>query len=204
MEYLTPNFWRIFAGFPAGKIIVGMIGRINPGKGQLFFLELADQLAQKYSEIHFILVGDPFPGYESILEELEKAIKSKKLEARVSYIGFRQDIPMVMAGFDIFVLPSILPDSFPTVILEAMAAGKPVVATRSGGASEMVKDGETGFLIPISSVEKGVAALEMLIQDTDLRQKMGKEGRRRVLEEFSLEAFEEKIKTHLWQHLKRS
>ncbi|MBA4300746.1 MAG: glycosyltransferase family 1 protein [Cyclobacterium sp.] len=195
---------KIQVGFPAGKIIVGMIGRINPGKGQLFFLELADQLAQKYSEIHFILVGDPFPGYESILEELEKAIKSKKLEARVSYIGFRQDIPMVMAGFDIFVLPSILPDSFPTVILEAMAAGKPVVATRSGGASEMVKDGETGFLIPISSVEKGVEALEMLIQDTDLRQKMGKEGRRRVLEEFSLEAFEEKIKTHLWQHLKRS
>ncbi|MDP3473611.1 MAG: glycosyltransferase family 4 protein, partial [Algoriphagus sp.] len=191
-------------GLPISPITFGMIGRINPGKGQLFFLELADQLSKKYPNTHFILVGDPFPGYESILEEIKKEIRDKSLETRVTYLGFREDIPKVMAALDVFVLPSILPDSFPTVILEAMAAGKPVVATQSGGASEMVSDGETGFLIPISSVEKGVDALEKLIQDIELRQRFGDAGRKRVLNVYSLEAFEEKIKTHLWLHLKKS
>jgi glycosyltransferase involved in cell wall biosynthesis len=122
----------------------------------------------------------------------------------VFYLGFREDIPEVMASLDIFVLPSVLPDSFPTVILEAMAAGKPVVATRSGGASEMVLEGETGFLIPTRNVEEGFLALEKLIQDQSLREQMGERGRIRVLKTYSLEAFEQKIINHLWQHLKKS
>jgi glycosyltransferase involved in cell wall biosynthesis len=188
-------------GLPSDKVTIGMIGRINPWKGQFFFLELVDQLSKKYPNTHFVLVGDPFSGYEHILEEIKKEIRDKNLEARVSYLGFREDIPRVLAALNIFVLPSILPDPFPTVILEAMAAGIPVVATGSGGASEMVLDGETGFLIPIGNVEKGIEALEKLIQDSDMRQRFGESGRKRVLSEYSLEAFEEKIKTHLCQHL---
>jgi glycosyltransferase involved in cell wall biosynthesis len=191
-------------GLPEGGFVIGMIGRINPGKGQLFFLELADLLSKKYPNTHFVLVGDPFPGYEPILEEMKKVIRGKNLEASVSYLGFREDIPRIMAALDVFVLPSILPDSFPTVILEAMAAGKPVVATRSGGASEMVRDGETGFLIPIGDVEKGKEALEKLIQNVEFSQKLGDAGRKRVLSKFSLEAFEEKIKSHIWQHLNQA
>ncbi|MFN3997452.1 glycosyltransferase family 4 protein [Algoriphagus sp.] len=188
-------------GLHGDNIVIGMIGRINPGKGQLYFLEMADLLSKKYPNTHFILVGDPFPGYEPILEEMKKEVRDKNLEARVTYLGFREDIPKVMAALDIFVLPSILPDSFPTVILEAMASGKPVVATRSGGASEMVLDGETGYLIQVEDIEKGIQALEKLIQDSELRQNYGEAGRRRVLNLYSLQAFEEKIKTHLWQYL---
>jgi len=191
-------------GLPESSVLIGMIGRINPGKGQLFFLQLANKLSKSHPEAHFVLIGDPFPGYEPILEEVKREIRDKKLETRVSYLGFRADIPEVMASLDIFVLPSVLPDSFPTVILEAMAAGKPVVATRSGGASEMVVEGKTGFLIPIGDEEKGIFALEKLISDTSLRQEMGNMGQHRVLKTYSLEAFEEKIKTHLWQHLKRN
>lgn len=191
-------------GLSESSVLIGMIGRINPGKGQLFFIELADSLCKSFPEAHFVLVGDPFPGYEPILEEVKREIRDKRLENRVTYLGFREDIPEVMASLDIFVLPSILPDSFPTVILEAMAAGKPLVATRSGGASEMVVDGETGFLIPIGDEEQGTNALEKLLSDNSLRQEMGKKGQLRVLTTYSLEAFEEKIKNHLWQHLKRS
>lgn len=191
-------------GMSEDNFLIGMIGRINPGKGQLFFLELAHLLSKMYPDVQFVLVGDPFPGYGSILEEIRKEIRDKSLEVCVSYLGFRDDIPKVMAALDVFVLPSILPDSFPTVILEAMASGKPVVATRSGGASEMVLDEETGFLIPIGNVEKGVEALEKLIQNVGLGQKLGEAGRKRVLSKYSLEAFEEKIKAHLWQHLKRN
>jgi glycosyltransferase involved in cell wall biosynthesis len=105
---------------------------------------------------------------------------------------------------DIFVLPSVLPDSLPTVILEAMAAGKAVVATHSGGASEMVLEGKTGFLIPIKDQIAGVAALKKLIINPDLRKEMGELGRMRVLETFSVENFEHNITNHLWQHLKKS
>lgn len=191
-------------GLTPETMLIGMIGRINPGKGQLFFLGLAEKLSQKYPNTHFVFVGDPFPGYEPILEELKKGIEEKGMGSRVSYLGFREDIPEIMAALDIFVLPSNLPDSFPTVILEAMASGKPVVATRSGGASEMILDGETGFLIPIGSIENGREALEKLILHPELRQSFGEAGRQRVLREYSLEAFEEKIKIHLWQHLKKS
>ncbi|WP_255590423.1 MULTISPECIES: glycosyltransferase [unclassified Algoriphagus] len=191
-------------GVAEKKVCIGMVGRINPGKGQLFFLEMAKQLSQQYPETHFLLVGDPYPGYEPILEEIHEEIRSNHLESKVSYLGFRKDIPELMAAMDIFVLPSILPDSFPTVILEAMAAGKPVVATLSGGASEMLEDGKSGFLIPIGDVKKGVEAISQLIESEDLRLEMGKAGRVRVLEEFSLESFEEKIKKHIWQHLNRN
>lgn len=181
-------------GLPEDKLLIGMVGRINPGKGQLFFLEMAEKLAKKHPETHFVLVGDSFPGYEPILEELGKRIKDKRLENRVTYLGFRSDIPTVMKALDIFVLPSILPDSFPTVILEAMASAKPIVATNSGGAAEMVLDGKTGFLIPIGNVERGVEALEKLIKNPEIRLAFGEAGRTRVLSVYSLEAFEEKIR----------
>lgn len=191
-------------GIGADKLVISMVGRINPGKGQLFFLKLAENLIKRFPQLHFLLVGDPFLGYEEIEQEILRKLEKGSLKDSVSYLGFRKDIPEILAASDIFVLPSILPDSFPTVILEAMASGKPVVATRSGGASELVLDEETGLLIPISDVEKGVAALERLIKSEALRSKMGNAGRVRVLKEFSLEAFEEKIKNHLCLQLKES
>jgi glycosyltransferase involved in cell wall biosynthesis len=191
-------------GIDANRIVITMVGRINPGKGQLFFLEMAEMLLEKYPMLYFLVVGDPFPGYESIEQEILQKIESPSLSSSVNYLGFRSDIPEILAATDVFVLPSILPDSFPTVILEAMAAGKPVVATRSGGASEMVLDAETGLLISIGDVKKGAEALDKLIKNVNLRIEMGKAGRNRVLHEYSLEAFEGKITNHLWRQLRKS
>ncbi|MBN3581325.1 glycosyltransferase family 4 protein [Algoriphagus aestuarii] len=191
-------------GLPVDKLTVTMIGRINPGKGQLFFLEMARAILKTYPQCHFVLVGDPFPGYESIHEEIKSVIQDDELLGNVVDLGFRTDIETILAATDIFVLPSILPDSFPTVILEAMASGLPVIATRSGGAEEMVTDGETGFLIPIGNVAAGKAAMEQLIQRDDLRKKMGQAGREKVLREYSFEQFSKKIKNHLWRQIKES
>lgn len=191
-------------GFPVDKLVITMIGRINPGKGQLFFLELASRISKTYPQCVFLLVGDPFPGYEHIQEEIRKKIRENGLGEKVKDLGFRRDIPIILASSDIFVLPSILPDSFPTVILEAMASGKPILATRSGGAEEMVLEGETGFLFPVGDVEKAIELLNSLIISESLRLKMGNAGRARVLREYSLGAFEEKIRIHLWQHLRRN
>jgi glycosyltransferase involved in cell wall biosynthesis len=187
---------------PQDRLVITMVGRINPGKGQVFFLEVARELVLDQLPVHFVLVGDPYPGYESILEEIEKKINDFGLSDHVTNLGFRLDIPEILAASDLFVLPSTLPDSFPTVILEAMASGLPVIASVSGGASEMVVAGETGFLFPISDGSSAVSALRTLIENQELRQKMGQAARSRVLSQYSLEAFETKIKSHLWQHLK--
>ena len=191
-------------GIDQDKVIITMVGRINPGKGQMFFLEMARHISATYPQCHFVLVGDPFPGYESIEKEIQDYISQNRLENCVTNLGFREDIPAVLSMTDIFVLPSILPDSLPTVILEAMASACPVVATRSGGASEMVQEGKTGYLIPINGVEEGVNALIKLILSPELRKSMGAAGRAYVLEHFSLEGFRENIKNHLWQQLKRN
>lgn len=204
-EYLKP-FPNVKEnlGLPVDKLIVTMIGRINPGKGQLFFLEIAKRVLEIHPHSHFLLVGDPFPGYESIQEEMKTVIEENGMKKSVSDLGFRKDIPEVLAASDIFVLPSILPDSFPTVILEAMASGKPIIATRSGGAEEMVNDGETGFLIPIGDVEKGVEAISELINDPSKIKSFGEAGRQKVLDNYNLNTFKEKIEKHLWRHLRKS
>jgi glycosyltransferase involved in cell wall biosynthesis len=95
-------------------------------------------------------------------------------------------MPDVFAAFDIFVLPSILPEPFGLVVIEAMASGKPVVATAPGGPSETVVDGETGFLVPPSDASAMVQALEVLLADPQRRVSMGDAGRRRACEMFSL------------------
>jgi glycosyltransferase involved in cell wall biosynthesis len=95
-------------------------------------------------------------------------------------------MPDVFAAFDVFVLPSILPEPFGLVVIEAMASGKPVVATAPGGPSETVVDGETGFLVPSSDASAMVQALEVLLADPQRRVSMGDAGRRRACEMFSL------------------
>lgn len=191
-------------GISKDALLIGMVGRINPGKGQIFFLEMAQKLSLNFPYAHFVLVGDPFADYDTLLDEIKAHIKSLGIEQRVSYLGFRKDIPEVMASLDVFVLPSIAPDSFPTVLLEAMASKKPVVATHSGGASELVEEGHTGFLIPIGAVEEGVRAIEKLISNPSLRTSFGQAGQDRVLKHFNLKTFEEKLRNHAWQHLKKN
>jgi glycosyltransferase involved in cell wall biosynthesis len=104
--------------------------------------------------------------------------------------GFRTDVADVLAAIDIFVQPSIRPDPFPTTVLEAMASAKPVIATAHGGACEMVVPGETGLLAtPGDARALADAILQMLANDV-LRRRAGEAGRRRVMQEFSIEAFD--------------
>lgn len=172
------------------KILIGMIGRINPWKGQGYFLDIARLLVSQHDNVHFVIVGDAYPGTEHLVDEMKEKIQKTGLQDQVSYLGFRKDIPEILKALDIFVLPSILPDPFPTVILEAMASGKPVVATAQGGANEMILEGETGLLISWDDAESASASISALVKNEVLRKEMGKNGRSRVLEKFSPEAFQ--------------
>ncbi len=174
-------------------LMIGTIGRIHFWKGQDYFLEIAGILSSKYPFARFIIAGDAYPGYEYLYEEFEAIKEKHQINDVVFDLGFRSDIVNVMNAFDIFVLPSISHDPFPTVVLEAMAASKPVVATDQGGSREMVEEGISGILIPINEPGKAAARMAELIEDRMLRQQMGFQGKERVHKLYSLEAFNEAI-----------
>jgi len=175
------------------KIWIGMIGRVSHWKGQGYFLDIVKILSDQYPDTHFLIAGDAFPGTEHLLKEMKEKIGKLSLSGRVTYLGFRSDVPDLLQSLDILVLPSILPDPLPTVILEAMASGKPVVATAHGGACEMVKDSETGFLIPWDNPQAAAGKIAFLIENAPKRIEMGKAGKKRVLEKFSKESFRQKF-----------
>jgi len=192
--YLTAegNFKKILAVGPE-TLLIGMIGRINAWKGQPYFLEIASKISETYPQVHFVIVGDVFPGDEHLEIEMHQKISSLELADKVSVFGFRNDIADILAAFDIFILPSIQPDPLPTVVLEAMASAKPIIATAHGGACEMVEDGITGILIPWDDAEISAKKVVPLLTDKPLRLKFGLRGRERALAHFSLEAFGNKL-----------
>lgn len=174
-------------------LLIGMIGRLNLHKGQFYFLEIASQLIQSNSALRFIIVGDAFSGYEYLYDVLKAKILELKLDQHVFYLGYRTDISQIMKGLDIFVLPSIKPDPFPTVVLEAMSHRIPVVATAQGGAMEQVLDGQTGVLIPIDDAMLAAEKMQHLLADADYRLQCGLNGQKRLEECYSLEVFEKNM-----------
>ncbi len=175
------------------SLVIGTVGRIHYLKGQEYFLRIAGFLHTRFPGLKFLIVGDAFEGYEYLYDKLAAITRELNLEKSVYTLGFRSDIANIYKAIDIFVLPSTLADSFPTVILEAMASGVPVVATRQGGAVEMIEDGKSGILIPINEPEKAADIIGDLIKNKDMRIQMGKEAKLRVTKEFSLDAFNNAI-----------
>jgi glycosyltransferase involved in cell wall biosynthesis len=176
-------------GIAPDQPLVGMVGRVSHWKGQGYFLQVASRVAHSHPEAHFALVGGTFPGQEDLVRELRSSVEQLNLSSTVTISDFRSDIPSVLDAYDIFVLPSTLPDPFPTVILEAMAAGKPVVANAHGGSIEMVDHGVTGFLVEPGQPDRMAAAINRLLDDPTKRHRMGLCGQNRITSCFSLEPF---------------
>ena len=175
-------------------ILIAMVGRVQPWKGQAYFLNIMksffDEMKVSELNVYAIMVGDAYPGYEYYVAELKQSIVDNELGDKVFYIGYRRDIPAILASIDLLVLPSLLPDPLPTVVLEAMASGKPVLATLQGGASEMILEGETGAFMPLDDHKKAAETLRSVLLNTEKMREMGQKGNQRVNEYFSLEAFE--------------
>lgn len=192
--YLYPsNKLRTELGISENTVVIGMVGRVHYWKGQEYFLQIASLLNKKFSNLHFVMIGDAFPGYEHLYDTLLATISRENLQKKITNLGYRTDVAELLQGFDILVLPSILPDPFPTVILEAMASSKPVVATQLGGALEMIENGHNGIWIPVNEVSCAASKMEELIISQPLRDQMGENGKQKVLTYFSLESYENNI-----------
>lgn len=171
--------------------LVGMVGRISSWKGQDLFLQVARRVLDTRPDVRFAIIGAASPGQEELVGRLRYHADTLGLSRAVIMPGFRSDVPSIMDALDILVLPSTSPDPFPTVVLEAMAMRRPVVALAHGGCTEMVDDGITGALVPRGPDEVSAMAQSIvrLIDDPPLRTAMGLAARQRLDQRFSVDAF---------------
>ena len=170
-------------------LVIGMIGRVNAIKGQNDFIEAVEPLLEKNEKAVAFLAGGVFPGEEWRLEELDKRIASSSVVSQIHRIDYYDKTSELYNMFDIFVLPSIKPDSLPTVVLEAMACSKPVVGYNNGGIAEMVVDDKSGCLVKPNRPQELSNAISLLLDSSEKREKFGRVGYQRQKELFSLESY---------------
>ena len=170
-------------------LVIGMIGRVNAIKGQNDFIEAVEPLLEKNEQAVAFLAGGVFPGEEWRLEELDKRIVSSSVVSQIHRIDYYDKTSELYNMFDIFVLPSIKPDSLPTVVLEAMACSKPVVGYNNGGIAEMVVDDKSGCLVKPNRPQELSNAISLLLDSSEKREKFGQVGYQRQKELFSLESY---------------
>lgn len=168
------------------EIVFGIIGRIGRGKGHKYFIEAAFNILKTYQKIKFLIVGESlFQKDKQIEEDARLLVNKLNIQNEVIFTNFRKDIPQIMNALDVFVLASEA-EPFGRSLLEAMACGKPIIATNSGGTPEIVLNGETGILVPSGNSEALTRAMEIFIKDKDLRLKIGNLARKRAEEVFDI------------------
>jgi glycosyltransferase involved in cell wall biosynthesis len=176
----TPTLRREVA--PNGDSLVGFVGRLVPDKGGEVLLRAAQQVLAVHPKTTFVLVGEG-PARKD-WEELAIRLGVGK---QVVFAGVRDDMPEVYASLDIVVLPSLI-EAMPMCLLEAMAAGKPVIATRVGAVPKLILSEQTGLLLEPGDVNALVAAILRLLEDPQLASQLGDSGRTHALTHFSAEA----------------
>lgn len=183
------NNLREHLGITSNTVLVGMVGRINNIKGQPYFIDIAAAAKAAGLNCHFVMIGDAYTGYEYLYKTLEQQIQNLGVQDMVTNLYYQPNAASLIKDLDIFVLPSIKPDSFPVVVLEAKAAGKPVIATAQGGVLEQIDDCVTGFLVPVNDANTAAEKLGVLVNSSFIRSKMGEAGKQKLQTQFSLEAF---------------
>jgi glycosyltransferase involved in cell wall biosynthesis len=168
-------------GLPSKSKVVCFIGRLVKEKGILDLLEAFKYLIDDYSDLYLMIVGDASLSERDIetKQKIEHYLSNDKYKDRIILTGSRNDIPELLKISDIFILPSYR-EGMPRSIIEAMAMGKPVIATNIRGCREEVVDGETGFLVNVNSPKEIYEAIGKLLDNQDLAQKFGTNGRKRA------------------------
>lgn len=169
------------------RIVVGTVGSLTSLKAPEVFIRSAARVMKSCPDVRFVHVGD------GPLEDRMMAL-TRELNIQDSFVFFgqRQEIPQLLAAMDIFVLTS-KSEGLPNAVMEAMATGLPCVVTDAGGCREIVRDGETGFVVPIGSDEDLADRILLLLQDEALRRRMGSRGRKRM-QEFGVQQMAERYR----------
>lgn len=180
--------------------LVGMVANIRPTKGHEYFLRAAHLVLQRHPEAFFFVSGD---GHDKLAPPLFQLAAELGVLDRVRFLGFRGDVPSLLAQMDVFVLPSTS-EGFPLVVLEAMASGKAVVCTRCGGVEEMITDGEDGLAVPVGDAQALADNISLLLRNRIRAARLGENARRRVREQFSTEGMIASYERLYLQYARRS
>jgi glycosyltransferase involved in cell wall biosynthesis len=183
---------------PKDSKLIGAVGRIDPCKGYEFFLESAAIIKKQWEKVFFFIVGDVVPGDSEgkyYLDILRRKTAELNLQNCLFFTGYREDISKIIKSLDILVIPSIvlkknrveITEGFGRVAIEAMAVEMPVVATNTGGLPEIVEDNINGMLVPPGDPYAITQAVIMILNDPVKARTLGKAGRKRVKEIFSIE-----------------
>jgi len=170
------------------EIVIALVGRINSWKGQQLLLQSFKTVIEKYKNIKLVYLGSAPPNQTIFETELRNKIKEYNLESNVILIPFQKEIEKFWNSIDIAVVPSTEPEPFGMVVIEAMLAKKPVIASNHGGPTEIIIQNETGLLFEPNNLNSLSHALEKLIKDKPARTLYGENGFNRVHTTFSLES----------------
>ena len=173
--------------------VVALIGRIAEWKGQHVFLRAAAAVHRRFPDARFWVIGSPLFGEYEYEQSLYTMTEQLGMTQTVKFLGFRDDVAALMPQIDIVVHASILGEPFGQVVIEGMAAGKPLVATDGGALPEIVIPGETGYLVPMGSAEEMASAIRRLIADPIQARAMGQAGKKRVERLFTISHTARKI-----------
>lgn len=171
---------RAALGFAASETVVGCIANFKPQKAPLDFVEAARQAYEREPSLRFFIAGDG-----ELRGEVIRAVDRAGLGDVVRLLGWREDVPDLLAACDVFLLTSLF-EGLPRAVLQAMAASRPVVVTDTGGTAEVVEDGVNGYLVPPADPGAAAAALVLLARSAGDRIRMGEAGRLRLGREFDL------------------
>jgi glycosyltransferase involved in cell wall biosynthesis len=169
-------------GIPSDARLLIVVAKLMEQKGHAFLLRALPPLQERFADLHVLLVGDG-----PLRAALAERIAGLPGAARVHLVGNRRDVGDLLAASDLFVLPSLW-EGLPMALLEAMASGLPVVATRVSGSAQVVVDGESGLLVPPGDVERLSEAIATLLDDPARARRMGRAARERVERSYSARA----------------
>jgi glycosyltransferase involved in cell wall biosynthesis len=180
---------RASLGVPTGAPLLVMAGRISPWKGQHVFVEALARVVAARPAAQGVIVGlaeeADGPGYAARVQAQADALG---LADHLRLAGFRNDMPQVLGAADVVVHCSVKPEPFGRVIIEGMAAGRPVVASALGGAAEIIADGQDGLLAPAGDPDALAAILLRLLDDPGERDRLGQAARRTVARRYQVQA----------------
>lgn len=174
------------------ETIIGIIGRIDWWKGHEYFLKAIEEVTKKIPKVKGLIIGglEREANYEfnrQYFSKLKSLVTSSGLNDKIIFTGPREDIPRLMSVLDIAVHASSNPEPFGLVIIEAMAAGKPVIATAAGGVLDIIEDGKNGLLVPVKDSQAMAQAMLQIISDKEKAKQMSLAARRRVSEAFTIQ-----------------
>ncbi len=180
------------------SVVVGTVGRVHAGKGPIYLIEAIERLTRQGLPVKGLIVGD---GPE--LESLRQLVIARNLTDSVILPGFCQEVGPYYSAMDIFVVPS-LKESMPLTALEAMAMRRPIIASNVGGLPDVIKDGQNGLLVPPADSEALAAAIEKLMADRNLSEKLAGCGRETVVQKFSAEAMTRQLENVFQETIEES